>query len=265
MAKSIIEQLSELDADLGTRIRTLIAAHPKLAVDDRQMTDLFGIYLNEEPVTPAATASEPAAAVHTPVVPSAAVTTSTPAAVTASATTESAAILAALNGLKTSIDDRFKNVVTKEDAQKLGDTLVNNAIAHSLRQADELATIRETFRAEFPDKKWDKAAFEKFVLDSQDPVTKRNKYGTLTDAFDAMVAKDRLANEIARGVEEQVKQKTSGTSVPAQSTSTGRSAAQQLMDKEKAKASATGGSNLSSLIDRAAQLERSRTESAAVN
>ena len=45
MAKSVIEQLSELDADLGAKIKEVIKAHPKLAADDRQMSELFGFYL----------------------------------------------------------------------------------------------------------------------------------------------------------------------------------------------------------------------------
>ena len=64
MAKSVIEQLSELDSDLGAKIKEVIKAHPKLAADDRQMSELFGFYLGaEEPATTPTPAAEPAAAV----------------------------------------------------------------------------------------------------------------------------------------------------------------------------------------------------------
>jgi len=270
MAKSIIEQLKEIDTELASKIDAAIAKHPKLAVDDRQMTELFGIYLGaEEPAAAAAATTEPTTTTtqtvtHTPAVPSAAATTSTPAAAattTTASTADSAAILAALNGLKSSVESRLANVITKDDVPKLGADLAATAAAQALRQSNELAVIRETFRDEFPGEKFDSAAFEKFVLDAQDATTKRNKYPTLTDAFNAMVGQKRIDKSVATQVADQVKQKLSGTTVPGQTTSTALSPAQQVIAKAKKDGASGGGTNLQNLIDRAAQLERSREAS----
>lgn len=258
MAKTILEQLMALmTPEEQASIKAKIAANPQIAADDAYTTNLFGIFKGIDEGTPAAT--EPpaaAAAVHVPTVPSAAAppaaaAVSTPVAVAG----DNAAILAALSKLSTSIDDRFKNVVTADQLPKLGAELVNNAIAHSLRQSDELATIRETFRDEFPGEKFDKAAFEKFVLDAQDPVSKRSKYNTLTDAFDAMVAQKRMDAKIATGIADGVKQKTSSATVPGQTQSTSLSPAQQVIQKAKSASAGGAKTNLQLAIEKAAALE----------
>lgn len=254
MAKTILEQLMALmTPEEQASIKAKIAANPQIAADDAYTTNLFGIFKGIDEGTPAA--AEPPAA-HVPTVPSASAPPAAAAVVPAvSAAGDNSAILTALSKLSASIDDRFKNVVTSDQLPKLGAELVNNAIAHSLRQSDELATIRETFRDEFPGEKFDKVAFEKFVTDSQDPTTKANKYRTLTDAFDAMVAQKRMDAKIATGIADGVKQKTSGTTVPGQSQTTSLSPAQQVIQKAKAASAGGAKTNLQLAIERAAALE----------
>jgi hypothetical protein len=158
-----------------------------------------------------------------------------------------------------SIDDRFKNVVTMDKINELGANVVGQAATQALRQADEIFTIRDTHRREF-NEDWNRAEFEKFVTDNQDPATKRNRYPTLTDAYNAMVAEKRIAAKIATGIADGVKQKTSGATVPGQTTSSALSPAQQVMAKAKAAATgnADGKSNIQSAIDRLAAMEAAR-------
>lgn len=275
MAKSIIEQLTDLlDADGKAKLATLLAANPKVAVDDRRMSELFGIYLGADDTPASASTSEPAAAAtHTPALPAAAATTSAPAPASSATAPnpELKSILDTLTGLKTSIDERFKNVVTMDKVNELGAQLLNTATARALKQADEISLIRETNRKEFG-VEMDRAVFEKFVTDAEfeveDPTThvkvKRNKYSTLTDAYNAMVSQQRIDAKIAAGIAEGVKQKTSGATVPGQTTSSALSPAQQVMAKEKAKARIDGGTGLKDLIARAELLERSKAEAGTV-
>jgi hypothetical protein len=270
--KTIIEQLSELlDADGKAKLQSVLAANPKLAVDDRRMGELFGIYMGAEADVTGAGDPDPNAAAaaastaHTTTLPSAASTTAAATtASTTSSTSDSAAVLAALNGLKTSIDERFKNVVTMDKVNELGAGLINQAATQALRQADEIFTIRDTHQREFGEP-FDRTAFEKFITDNQNPTTKRNKYSTLTDAYNAMVSEKRIAAQIKKGVDDGVKQKLSSTTVPAQTTSAGLSPAQQVMAKAKKDSAAAGGSQLQSLIAKAEALDRSRQDAGAVN
>lgn len=274
MAKSIIEQLTDLlDADGKAKLATVLAANPKVAVDDRRMSELFGIYLGADD-TPASASEPAAAATHTPALPAAAATTSAPAPASSATAPnpELKSILDTLTGLKTSIDERFKNVVTMDKVNELGAQLLNTATARALKQADEISLIRETNRKEFG-MEMDRAVFEKFVTDAEfeveDPNThvkvKRNKYSTLTDAYNAMVSQQRIDAKIAAGIAEGVKQKTSGATVPGQTTSSALSPAQQVIAKAKKDAATAGGTGLQNLIARAEALDKARSESAAVN
>ena len=259
---SVLEQLM---AVLSPEERAIVQSKidPKLVAQDKKNDELFGYWTGIENgtaiVDPPATVTPPAAAAatHTPTVPN----TSTAAASvsTAPPSTDSAAILSALNSLKLSIDDRFKNVVTMDKINELGANVVGQAAPQALRQADEIFTIRDTHRREF-NEDWNRAEFEKFVTDNQDPATKRNRYPTLTDAYNAMVAEKRIAAKIATGIADGVKQKTSGATVPGQTTSSALSPAQQVMAKAKAAATgnADGKSNIQSAIDRLAAMEAAR-------
>ena len=265
-AKTAYEQLIDLlDVDTQSKVKAKLAENPKLIAEDAFTTELFGIYRGVESgatepattTTTAATADTTAAVIHTAALPSSATTTAAPTTTTTTSTNDSAAILAALTSLRTSVDDRLKNVMTKDEINSLGAQLLNEATTRALKQADEISMIRETNRKEFGEE-LNRADFEKFVMDNQDVTTKRNKYATLTDAYNAMVAEERQKALIAKGVEEGVKQKLSGKEVPGQTTTVALSAAQQVMAKAKKDGQAEGGTRLQGLIDRAAQLERSR-------
>jgi len=263
MAKTAYEQLLDLlgdDPDTRAKVQAKLAANPKLIAEDAFTTELFGIYkgvgdgtTTETVVPPAAAVAAPA--VHVPTVPNTVTTTAAP--ITTTTSTDSAAILAALNSLKTSVDDRMKNLVTMDKVTELGAGLVNQAAVQALRQADEIYTIRDTHRQEFGET-FDRAAFEKFVTDASDPTTKRNKYPTLTDAYNAMVAEKRIAAKIAKGVEEGTKQKLSGLIVPGQTTTVSLSPAQQVLKKAAARDGDGAGSAKERAMNQLAALERAR-------
>jgi len=270
MAKSVIEQLKEMDADLAAKIDAVVARHPKLAVDDRQMTELFSIYLGaDEPATtttPAATiATEtPAAttttATHTPAVPSSAATTSTPAATVAATTTsstaDSKAILDALNGLKSTMESKFKDVVTKADLPTLQGQMLESSIRNAHKTFKIEALHKQTFGEELD--------LEKLGAFIGEQKKAGIAYPDIEKAYMAMVSDKMNEKVIEQKVAEGVKQKLSAATVPGQTTSTSLSPAQQVMAKAKKEQAAEGGSRLQNLIDRASAIERAR-ESSAVN
>src|SRR5208283_5113638 len=91
--------------------------------------------------TPVAASTTTSTVTHTPTLPSSASTTAaaqpvTTAAAAAAPNAEFQSVLAALNGLKASMDDRLKNVVTMDKVNELGATLLNEATTRALRQAD---------------------------------------------------------------------------------------------------------------------------------
>lgn len=261
MATIIEDLLALLSPEEQTAVKTKLAANPKLLAQDKFVDSLFGAYRGLEEGTEPVVVT-PAAVVHTPAVPSAAAPV-VPAAVTVTpAATATSADNKAIMDMLAGLNKKLENVVTADQLPKLGADLVNSAIAHSLRQADELAVIRETHREEFGDK-LDKAAFEKFVVDAQDPTTKRSPYATLTDAYNAMVSEKRIAKKIADGVTEGVKQKTSASTVPGQTQTTSLSPAQQVMLKAKNESAGGAKTNLQLAIDRAAALVQSRDSASA--
>ncbi len=262
MAKTIIEQLSELlDADGKAKLQAVLAANPKVAVDDRRMGELFGLYMGEgmdEPAT--TTAATSAATTHTPVVPNttnAATTTTTAAA--APVTTSSndfKTVLDALNGLKTSMETKLGNVITKDQIPELS----KNLRTQTIRDAHLTFKIEAAHKAMFN---------EDLDLDKVGTfITEQGKLGIqypdVEKAYTAMMAEKLTEMKIAKGIEDGVKQKTSGSTVPAQTTSSALSPAQQINAKAKKDQSEAGGTRLQSLIERAKQLENSR-ESSAVN
>jgi len=270
MAKSITEQLLGMlddDPDTKAKIQAKLAANPKLIAEDAFTTELFGVYKGIETgesatttTTPETAASTTAAATHTPTVPttaSASATTTVPAVAASTATGDNKAILDALNALKTSVDDRLKNVVTMDKVNELGTNLINQASTRALQQADEIYTIRDTHRREF-NEDFNRADFEKFVTEAMDPATKRNKYATLTDAYNAMVSEKRIANRVKTEVDTQVKQKLSAATVPGQTTSVALSPAMQVLAKQRAAQKTQEGSSLERAIAELAKRDQGR-------
>ena len=272
MAKTVLEQLTEMlgtDADTLAKVKAIIGTNPKLAAQDKFLADLGEAYSgfggDTDTTAAAATtttaASTTAAATHTPTTPTTASATAT-SPVTTSAAGASDEIKTMLSGMKAQLDGLGDKFITKDSLPKLGSELVGNAITQALKQANELSVIRETHREEFGEK-FDSAAFEKFVTDAKDETTGRNKYPTLTAAYDAMVAEKRFKAKVDKEVADQLKQKRSGTEAAGQSSPAALSPAQQLIAKAKAAETAAGKTNLQKAIDELAR--RDGSQSAAVN
>ena len=238
--------------------KNYLDAHPELAVTDRQMTDLFSIYLADEDAATATehaskSATEAATATHTATVPNSTSKTESAtgtgktetapvATTTAAASVDSAAILEQLKSISTSLSGYDAKLSAMEKkfipVDKLGE--YRSEIAGlSLKLADDLANIRENHREEFGER-LDRNAFEKFVNDQKAAGV---GYKDLTAAHDAFVADKRVEKKIAEGVAAGVKQKTSALEVPGQTQSVGMSAAQQVLAKARAEAAAQGGNN----------------------
>ena len=230
--------------------------HPELSVTDRQMTDLFSIYLADEDAATAtdrASKSSTSTTAHTATVPNSTTRTESAdstgktetapgASATSASSADSAAILKQLESISSSLSGYDAKLSAMEKkfipVEKLGEYRSEIA-GTTLKLADDLANIRENHREEFGER-LDRNAFEKFVNDQKAAGV---GYKDLTAAHDAFVADKRVEKKIAEGVAAGVKQKTSAMEVPGQTQSVGMSAAQQVLSKARAEAAAQGGNN----------------------
>ena len=275
MAKTVIEELMGLlDADGQAKVKAIIGTNPKLAAQDKFLSDLGEAYSgfggDTDTTAAAATtttaASTTAAATHTPTTPTTASAAATSPTTTTGANDEIKTMLA---GLRAQLEGLGTKFISKEEIPLLGAKLVNDAITRALVQTDELSTIRDSHREEFGEK-FDSAAFKKFVADNDEVFkdahgneVKKNKYPTLTAAYDAMVADKRFKAKVDKEVADQLKQKRSGMEAAGQSSPPALSPAQQAIAKEKAAVTAAGKTNLQKAIDELAR--RDGSQSAAVN
>jgi hypothetical protein len=258
MAKTITEQLlALLPENERAALKAKLDANPKLVAQDAKTTEIYSIYQGEEVETetvPTPTPT-PVVAVPTPTP----TPTPTPAPVAAAGGND--AILAELRNLSSSIDGKLAALESKfVPAAKLPEYR-GEITAIAIKAADDMAQIRESHRAEF-NKALDRDAFEKYVLEQQ---TAGTKFKDLHQAHDMFVTKERTAADVAKQVEEQVKQKRSADTAPGQTQSIGLSPAQAVM--KKARESRNGGdgkSNAMAAAERLAQLERGRDESSVV-
>jgi hypothetical protein len=272
MAKTIIEEMLEgLSPDVKAAVQANVAAKPHLAVKDRQMAELFTIYMNEEP---AAAAVEPAAAAeptpakvepNIPTVPVHASATASPAAdPNAIANNPVLAELARLNSTVTSQLEAIKStMVTKAEVPEFEKRI----LTLSIKTADDYSSVREAHRAEFGET-LDRGAFEKFVTTSgtrwvSDPPDTPNGKTGLQKAHDQFVADRRVAATIKKGIDDGLKVKNSGAQVPGQTQATAMSPAQQVLAKAREGAKGGAGSNALAAAERMAAMVRQRDEGAA--
>lgn len=260
MAKTITEQLLALLSDSErAALKAKLDANPNLVAQDKKAAEIYSIYQGEEVETetaPVVTETKPVTVETKPVV-----TETKPVAV-ATSTGGNDAILAELRNLSTSLDSKLENFRKEFIPAAELPKYRGEITAIAIKAADDMAQIRESHRAEF-NKPLDRDAFEKFVTDQQQAGT---KFKDLHQAHDMFVAKERTDAEVAKRVDEQVKQKTSATTVPGQTQSIGLSPAQAVL--KKARESRTGGgdgkSNAMAAAEKLAALERSRDESSVV-
>lgn len=259
MAKTITEQLlALLPENERNALKAKLDANPALVAQDQKSAEIYSIYQGDETEpTPTPTPTPVAAATPTPVV----TPTPTPTPIPVAAGGNDA-ILAELRNLSTAMDTKLE-ALRKEfiPASKLPE-YEGSIMARAIKASDDLAQVRETHRAEFG-KPLDRDAFEKFVLDQQAAGT---KFKDMKEAHDRFVIKERTDAEVAKRVDEQVKQKKSGDQVPGQTTAVGLSPAQAVL--KKAREAAKGGdgkSNAMAAAEKLAQLERGRDEGAVVN
>lgn len=137
--------------------------------------------------------------------------------------------------------------LTGEEAAKAKTEIMTGSLA----LADDYAEIREQHREEFGER-LNRPDFEKFVKDTP------NKFGTLKAAHDAFVNEKRIEQRVEKGVAEALKLKTSQKDVPAQTTSSALSPAQEIIRKAKATETGAGESNVSRAAARLAQVMKNR-------
>jgi hypothetical protein len=256
--KSIIDQLMALlPENERATVKAKLDANPDLAAANKKSTEVYNVYLgndeeaDDEPVVAPKPAPAPVAVAPNPTAPVA----SSPAG-------GNDAILAEIRSLSTSIDGKL-DAMRKEfiPASKLPE-YEGTILARAIKASDDLSQIRESHRAEFG-KPLDREAFEKFVNEQREAGT---KFKDLRQAHDMFVSKERNDAEVTRRVDEQVKQKKSGESVPGQTTSIGLSPAQAVLKKARESAKgADGKSNAMVAAERLANLDRARDEAATVN
>lgn len=255
MAKSVMEQLLALcTPEEQAAIKAKLDANPSIAVNDRRMADLFGIYLNEEgegggtpnpePHTPAVPSAAAPATPPVAAAPAAAAAPATPAAPTTNANKE---ILDMLGSVKTSLETKLadleKNSIKITDLPKYEGAMLEKTI----RNAHLAARIEREHHAAF-NEDLDLDKLGEFINEQG---KKGVKFADIKSAYDKMVEPRVIEAKIAAGIAEGVKQKTSAVTVPGQSQSSALSPAQQVIAKAKAAATSTEGkTNLQSAIDR---------------
>jgi hypothetical protein len=200
----------------------------------------------KNPETPVVTPTPPAAptAPTTPAAPA-------PTAVTpkTSATSDLSAISALLD---TKLTELRKEFVPAADVGKFRTEILSNAI----KLSDDYASVREAHREEFGER-LNRPEFEKFVADAG------GRYPSMLDAHNAFVNDKRIELRVKKGVEEGLKLKTSSTTVPAQTTATALSPAQEIIRKAKSAESGNGETNVSRAAARLSKLMKDRDNSEA--
>ncbi len=260
MAKTITEQLlALLPENERAAFKAKLDANPKLVERDRKYAEVYTIYDSDAedivpdtvatvPVTPTAPIAPVAAAPVVPTVPVAAAGSSD-------------AILTELRNLSTSLDTKLEAIKKEFIPASALPQYRSEITSIAIKAADDMAQIRESHRAEF-NKPLDRDAFEKYVIEQQ---TAGTKFKDLHQAHDMFVTKERTAADVAKQVEEQVKQKRSADTAPGQTQSIGLSPAQAVMKKAReSRAGGDGKSNAMAAAERLSQLERGRDESAVV-
>jgi hypothetical protein len=258
---TIIEQLQGLLSKEGNaELNAALRKRPELLTDDAFAAKIISIYDGAPEVAASATTTETpvttTTVTHTPTVPSAAATTAAAQTVTSSTAGNNDSILAAIQGLKSSMDGfrttteaTLKNVVTVDKLPELGRQLRSQAIqdAHLTMKIEQLN--KTTFGEDL-----DLTKLGTFIEDQKKAGT---VYPDVEKAYLAMVGDKLTEITIAKKVDEGVKQKLSAATVPGQTTSAALSPSQQVIAKQKAAAQGNGaGDNVSRAIAALEQRDR---------
>ena len=271
MAKTILEDvLALLSPEEATAVRAKIAANPQLAVRDRQMTELFSIYLGEEPAPAVAPVPDPVAApapaVAAPYIPAvpggpaAPVTAPVVPVAAAAASAGDSIILERLNALNTTLDTRLADIEKKFVPVDKLPAYRSEMLAASIKAADDYATVRESHRAEF-NEPLDRNAFEAFVAEQS---TAGVRFKDMKAAHDLYVMEKRTNKKITDGIAAGTKQAKSGAAVPGQTQAVAMSAALQVMAKARAGAPGNDKTNAMAAAEKLAAIVRSRDEAGTV-
>lgn len=127
--------------------------------------------------------------------------------------------------------------------------------AASIKSAHQVMRIEMTHKQEFG---------EDLDLDALDKyATEHPGHKSITEVYDAMVGQKRMEKKIADGIADGLKLKKSGDTVPAQTTSSALSPAQEIIRKAKAETGNGGESNVSRAAARLANLMKNRESSEA--
>jgi hypothetical protein len=260
MAKTLSEDLlALLDADTQAKVKAAFASKPELIARDLKGAELIEVWSEFggelEPAAP------PVSVPHTPTLPSSAGTPSgaaAPVAATPAAPSNAdglATVLASINGLKSDLDNRFKNVVTVDKLPEYRKELLTLAISSTAAYDD----IRDAHREEFGER-LDFDKFKAFVEAPENFVEGKSKFPSMRAAHDVFVADKRKASNEAKekakidaAVAEALKQARSAGTVPGQTQTASLSPAQQVI--AKARAAATGNDGESNAMRVARELE----------
>jgi hypothetical protein len=175
--------------------------------------------------------------------------------VAASSTTDLTKVLTELQTLTKTINElnEFKKTaITLDKLPGYESTL--------LRKSHEIARIEANHAKEF-NEDWDLNKFDEWVGEQ-----KKTGAGwpSITAAYNAWVQDKRIEARVKKEVDEQVKLKVSAQTVPAQTTTTSLSPAQQIIsDAKKTNGDGTGKTNAMKAAERLAAMERAREGHAA--
>jgi len=156
------------------------------------------------------------------------------------------ALMDQLTGLKTSLDEKLKNVVTKGDLPKLGEELLGRAI----KNAHLVARIERQHEKEFG---------EELNLDElnaylQEQVKTGRSFKDMQEVYDSKMGEKRTQKKIADGIAEGLKQKRSADAVPGQSSPAGGSSAQEAIRKARGES----GGNVNDYVEKLKKIRENR-------
>ena len=232
---------SMLDDSDKAQFTAIMSKNPKLA--EKIGTGVQFLMDYAEPGREEPPAAKPAAAAPATIPAAAASATPAAAATAASASSDLDKLLAAMD---TKLAEFKKDLVSAADLPKYRTEMT----ASSIKSAHQVMRIEMTHKQEFGED-LDLEALDKYA--NEHPGHK-----SITEVYDAMVAQKRMDKKIADGIAAGIKQQKSQQTVPAQTTSSALSPAQEIIRKAKATDAGSGESNVSRAAAKLAQLQRAR-------
>lgn len=234
--------IDDLEGILGTEAAAKLTPELRSKLEfGEQLTNYYDGVTEETPVR------QPARAVVTP---------------TAVATPPAAGLAAGLSDIEAMFDRKLGNIDERiktqiETAVKpLGQELFNNAVSVSMRNTRELIHVETRHEKDFGEP-LDEVKFNDFVNTAK---TNGRSFSTVREAYDAYTGPRYTEKQIKDGVEEGLRQRSSGQNLPGSTPVSAKGPVSILMGR---KVDGSNGTGPDTAVGRAAQALQARLDKAA--